>query len=197
MSRCNCLCTKAATGTCALCEALAERDRFERLWFQKEIFRRVYHMSRQWLESIPHVAGRHPDVVREAHKQYSEALNKTMLTFIGVALFILLTTVVSTDESLLMTTNRIKLPLIDVPTPLFSVLFLFAPILLITLTIYLHILYGYWLDYERDRHDINQRLIPPIESIPTLFSFPDIVSCFLTWYVFYGLVPWVLLAITS
>src|SRR4030095_13275028 len=130
MVRCNELCTKDTTGTCALCEALAERDRFERLWFQKEIFRRVYNRSRQWLYPVPLIAGRHPDVVREAHKQYSQALNKTMLTFIGVALFILLTTVVSTDESLLTTTNRIKLPLIDVPTPLSFVLILFAPILL-------------------------------------------------------------------
>ena len=34
MERCNELCTKEATGTCALCDALAERDRFERRWFK-------------------------------------------------------------------------------------------------------------------------------------------------------------------
>jgi steroid delta-isomerase-like uncharacterized protein len=34
MDRCNELCTKEVTGQCALCEALAERDRFIRLWMK-------------------------------------------------------------------------------------------------------------------------------------------------------------------
>ena len=34
MDRCNEFCTKEATGQCALCEALAERDRFIRLWMK-------------------------------------------------------------------------------------------------------------------------------------------------------------------
>ena len=34
MQRCNELCTKETTGACMLCEALAERDRFLRFWFQ-------------------------------------------------------------------------------------------------------------------------------------------------------------------
>jgi hypothetical protein len=119
-----------------------------------------------------------------------------MLTFISVALFILLTTLVSPDELLLATNSSIKVPLIDVPMSLFFVLMLVAPLLLIALAIYLHIFYGYWLDYERDRQYINQQSIPPIESIPTLFSFPDDLSRILTLYVFYCLVPVVLLIIT-
>jgi hypothetical protein len=38
MQRCNELCTKETTGACALCEALAERDRFFRFWFQGGLF---------------------------------------------------------------------------------------------------------------------------------------------------------------
>ena len=34
MDRCNDLCTKETTGQCALCEVLAERDRFIRLWMK-------------------------------------------------------------------------------------------------------------------------------------------------------------------
>jgi uncharacterized protein YjbI with pentapeptide repeats len=34
VSRCTELCTKATTGVCALCEALAERERFERVWLK-------------------------------------------------------------------------------------------------------------------------------------------------------------------
>ena len=81
--------------------------------------------------------------------------------------------------------------------PLFYILMFVAPGLLIALAIYLHIFYGYWLDYERDRQYINQRLIRPIESIPTLFSFPDNGSRLLSFYVFYALVPLVLVTITS
>ena len=32
--RCNELCTKASTGLCVLCDALDERDRFERFWLK-------------------------------------------------------------------------------------------------------------------------------------------------------------------
>jgi hypothetical protein len=32
------MCTKASTGICALCDALAERDRFIRFWFQGGLF---------------------------------------------------------------------------------------------------------------------------------------------------------------
>jgi len=38
MSRCNCLCTKDATGTCALCDVLAERDVFVRRWLKGGCF---------------------------------------------------------------------------------------------------------------------------------------------------------------
>jgi hypothetical protein len=34
MQRYNARCTKETTGACAVCEALAERDRFFRFWLQ-------------------------------------------------------------------------------------------------------------------------------------------------------------------
>ena len=39
MDRCNELCTKEATGQCALCEALAERERFIRWWLKAGFLR--------------------------------------------------------------------------------------------------------------------------------------------------------------
>ena len=101
MDRCNKFCTKEATGTCALCDALAERDRFIRVWFKGGLFldcrdwlsARLLDQGKApgyWLSPIPRVEGRHPEVVREAHKQCSETLNKTMLTLISIAFFILL-----------------------------------------------------------------------------------------------------------
>jgi hypothetical protein len=54
-------------------------------------------------------------VVREVHKQYSETLNKTMLTLLGVALFCLLTTIGSPDKLLLAGDSTIKVPFADTP----------------------------------------------------------------------------------
>ena len=112
MARCNELCTKEATGHCAVCEAMAESDRFIRFWFKGGLFldchdrfiARLQDQSkapRCWWDPIPRSEIRHKDVVREAHKQYSETLNKTMLSLLGVALFCLLITFGSPDKLLL------------------------------------------------------------------------------------------------
>src|SRR5215468_5007603 len=121
MARCNELCTKDATGTCALCEALAERDRFEKFWFKGGLFidgiRVLRQLSidgirvlRQWLYPVPYAEVRHENVVREAHKQYSETLNKIMLTLLVVTLFCSLTTLGSPDKLLLGADSTIKVP---------------------------------------------------------------------------------------
>src|SRR5262245_14360196 len=223
MDRCNELCTKDATGTCAVCEARAEADRFLRFWFQVGLFidgaralkrGRVFaylhrytwlmvrlqdrsKAPRCWWYPVPRRDWevRHPDVVREAHKQYSETLNRTMLTLLGVALFCLLTTVGSPDKYLLAADSTIKVPLADASMS-FLAFIVVAPFLLVVLTIYLHVFYGYWVDCERERQYINQRLMPPIESTPMLFSFPDAVPRILTGFVFYWLAPLVLALIT-
>src|SRR5215831_2305538 len=117
MARCNELCTKCATGTCAICEALAERDRFERLWFKGGLFidgvralkrgrMRLRDRSKAplcWWYPLPRRDWevRHQDIVREAHKQYSETINKVMFSLLGVALFCLLTVLSSPDKLLL------------------------------------------------------------------------------------------------
>jgi hypothetical protein len=116
-----------------------------------------------------------------------------MLTLLGVALFCMLITLGSPDKLLLVADHRIKVPFTDALLPFLGFISV-APLLLIALFIYLHVFYDYWLDCERERRSINERLIwaPPIESIPTLFSFPDAFSRFLTGAIFYWLVPWVL-----
>ena len=138
---------------------------------------------------------RHQAVVREAHKQYSETINRVMFTLLSVALVCALTTFASPDTFLLVEDSKIKIPFTDALMP-FSGFSIAVPVLLLVLTFYLHIVFGYWLDYERERQLINQRLVrtnePPIESIPTLFSFPDIFSSGLTFCVLYVLVPVVL-----
>src|SRR4029450_5800380 len=212
MARCNELCTKDTTGTCAVCEALAKRDRFLRCWLQEGLFidgvralnRGMMRLRDRmkaplcWWYPVPHRDWevRHQDVVREAHKQYAETINKVMFTLLGVALFCLLMVLSSSDHKLLLATDStIKVPVADAPLS-FVGFIVVAPFLLLVLTVYLHIFFGYWLDCEWERQYINQRLRPPIEGIPTLFSFPDAVSRFLTGVIFYWLVPVVLWAIT-
>jgi uncharacterized protein YjbI with pentapeptide repeats len=211
MDRCNELCTKDATGTCAVCEALAERDRFLRFWFQGGLFidsvralkRRMMRLQDRskaplcwWYPVLRRDwEVRHPDVVREAHKQYSETLNKTMLALLGVALFCFLTALGSPDKLLLAADSTIKVPFADAPMSFFGFI-VDAPFLLIVLLIYLHIFYGYWVACEWERQYINQRLIPPIEGIPTLFSLPAAAPRVLTEFIFYWLVPLVLGVIT-
>jgi hypothetical protein len=199
MQRCNDLCTKDATGTCALCEALAERDRFERRWFKGGLFIEGFQVLKQRWYSAPHAEVHHKDAVREAYKQYTETLNRTMLSLLGVALFCVLTTLSSPDKLLLAGDSTIKVPFTEAPISFWGFIVV-APSLLIMLTVYLHICFGYWLEYERERQYINQSLIgtseASIESIPTIFSFPDVISQWLTGVVFYWLVPGVLAVIT-
>jgi hypothetical protein len=100
----------------------------------------------------------------------------------------LLTVLSSPDKLLLTAESTIKVPVADASLS-FVGFMVVVPFLLLVLTFYLHIFFGYWLDFERERQHINQRLIPPIESIPTLFSLPDTVSRLLTAGIFYWLVP--------
>jgi uncharacterized protein YjbI with pentapeptide repeats len=118
-----------------------------------------------------------------------------MLTLLGVALFCLLTTLGSPDKLLLAGDSTIKIPFADTPMSFLGFIVV-APLLLIVLATYLHVFYGYWLACERERQYINQRLIPPIEGTPTLFSFPNAIPRVLTRFIFYRLVPLVLVTIT-
>jgi uncharacterized protein YjbI with pentapeptide repeats len=168
----------------------------------KGVFRRGLRRLRWGLSSLdPRRDGevRHQAVVREAHKQYAETINKLMLSLLSVSFFCLLTIFGSPDRVLLKEDSTIKIPFTDTVMPFvgFSIV---APFLLIVLTVYLHIFFGYGLDCERERQSINQRLVgtnePPIEGIPTLFSLPNLFSSMLTGLVLYGLVPLVLGSLT-
>ena len=121
------------------------------------------------------------------------------MTLLSVSLFCLLTIYGSPDRVLLKEDSTIKIPFTDTLMPFvgFSIV---APILLIVLTVYLHIFFGYGLDCERERQSINKNVVgtnePPIEGIPTLFSLPNPFSAVLTSFVLYGLVPFVLGSLT-
>jgi uncharacterized protein YjbI with pentapeptide repeats len=118
-----------------------------------------------------------------------------MLALLGIAFFCLLTALGSPDKLLLAPDSTIKVPFADAPMSFFGFIVV-APFLLIVLLIYLHIFYGYWMTCEWERQHINQRLIPPIEGMPTLFVLPTVAPRVLTEFIFYWLVPLVLGVIT-
>jgi len=60
MDRCNELCTKETTGQCALCDALAERDRFIWWWVKGGFLREGWHAMQP---SISRAAEAHKAVV--------------------------------------------------------------------------------------------------------------------------------------
>jgi hypothetical protein len=150
---------------------------------------------RSWWYPLPNPRVRHKDIVKDAHQGCSETTNRAMLTLLGVALFCLLTALGASDKSLLAADTTIKVPFAEAPIS-FPGFMVVAPLLLIVVTIYLHIFFGYWLDLDRERQQINADLAttdePPVESVPTLFGFPGPVPRLLTVFVFYWVVPLVL-----
>ncbi len=82
-----------------------------------------------------------------------------------------------------------KTPFGDLSMP-FTGMLIVASLLLISVTTYLHIFFGYWLDLERERRHLNLvRNEQAIPCLPTLFSFNDPLSRLLTGFIFYWLAP--------
>lgn len=61
MDRCTEYCTREATGHCTLCDALAERDRFLRLWMKGGVLRETLHAVQRGFSREPEA---HETVVR-------------------------------------------------------------------------------------------------------------------------------------
>jgi hypothetical protein len=88
-------------------------------------------------------------VVQQAHEKFSETVRLAMFSLLGLAFFSLLITFSAPDSTLFVADPTIKMPFADVQVSFQSFLIL-APFLLIVVTLYLHIFYGYWLDLETD-----------------------------------------------
>ena len=143
-----------------------------------------------WIEDCTH-----SDVIKTQHESYSKAINKTMLSLLGVGLYSLLAVVGSPDKSLIATNSSLQTPLVGTSIS-FQGFLIVSPFLLVILTVYLHILFGYWLQLEKKRKDMNEQSLkngePTIESVPAIFSFSDLLPRFVTNFIFYWFVPLVL-----
>jgi uncharacterized protein YjbI with pentapeptide repeats len=153
---------------------------------------------RKWWHPEISVEPGHKDVVAELHKEYSNTINKTMLSMLGVGLYCLLTVIGSPDRSLIAPVSTITAPIIGSSISFTGFLFV-APGLLIGLIIYLHILLHYFEKIERERLQLNQNINsgePHIKAVPAIFNFDDKLSRFLSSITFYWFVPLVLWVIS-
>lgn len=151
---------------------------------------------RCWWYPLPSTHVRDQDAIKYAHEKYTETVSRTMFTLIGLGFVLLLTITSAPDRWLLLHENKLKVPYAEVSIS-FPGFTLIAPLLLIIVLIYPHIFYGYWLNLERERHDLNLRLLATgesaLESTPSLFVLPGVVPRILTHLIFYWWAPVVLL----
>ncbi len=147
---------------------------------------------RRWWYPELHQEHHHPDALKELHTGHAKTINKTMFALLGVGLYCLLKVLGESDKSLIVPNTTIQTPLVGTSISFQSFL-LVAPFLLVILTAYLHILYGYWLKLEREREEINKTRAgtdePTIESIPAIFSFKERLPRLFTNLIFYWFVP--------
>jgi len=127
--------------------------------------------------------------IKDAVEKCAETVNRGMLSLLAVALFCLLTTFGGADRSLVASDASIRLPFAEVPISFVGFLVV-APLLLIVLTVYLHVFYGYWRELDTIR--LAEGLT---ETYPTLFGIDRRIAHLLTAFIFYWLTPLVVAAI--
>jgi uncharacterized protein YjbI with pentapeptide repeats len=166
-------------------EGIADRNRWPRTWWYP----------------VPPQGKRHRDAVKQLHESYAKTINKTMFALLGVGLYCLLKVFGESDKSLIVANTTIQTPVVGTAISFQSFLVV-APFLLVILTVYLHIVYGHWLQLERERERENKKTEEKnnkladtdepdstIESIPALFSFKERLPRLFTNLVFYWFVP--------
>ncbi len=147
---------------------------------------------RCWWYPVPPQGKRHRESVSQLHESYAKTINKTMFALLGVGLYCLLKVFGESDKSLLVANITMQTPVVGTSISFQSFLCV-APFLLVLLLIYLHLVYGHWLQLERERQHLNETREnpddPTIESIPALFSFKERLPRLFTNLVFYWFVP--------
>jgi uncharacterized protein YjbI with pentapeptide repeats len=137
MARCNELCTKKeAPYYCALCEALAERDRFERFWFKGGVFIDGLYALNQWWRPTNHgeallvpPKGIEPASVpqqglwerterlRGAADETARLTQAVYLSFLALGTYIAII-IGSTTDMQLLKVSPVTLPLLNVQLPI-------------------------------------------------------------------------------
>ncbi len=205
MDRCNELCTQETTGECALCEALAERDRFLRFWFGGGLFRAGIQgtskgISRGWKRlankgKIPRrwwypglqyqslLFNLSNEEWKRQHDETSRTIFQVLVAIVTFSFFCLLS-LGTPDASLLAGNATIKLPFANTDISFVAFLFI-GPVILIALTTYLHIFVGYHSVLSASQNGWG---------LPHVFNLQSRLARYVSGMLLYWLVPCILLA---
>jgi uncharacterized protein YjbI with pentapeptide repeats len=148
---------------------------------------------RSWWYPLPRESKFDPGVLSALHKECSETIRRSMMVLLGFAFFCLLTALGSKDQLLIGGQAEINVPFANVPISFIGFVAI-APLLLIILSIYLHVFVGHLREIEAAMVDAEMRA--NAGRMPTIFNLEAAVPRWLTAFIFYWLVPFVLAAIT-
>lgn len=120
-----------------------------------------------------------PKAFEKQHDEVSMTLRRVMLAIVTYSAFCLVTLF---DTDLLLTEGKIKIPFVESPIRAID-FFYFGPLVLIAIALYMHIFVGYWQALSG----------PASKSLPFIFNMDTRVTRLLTTFLFYWLVPLMML----
>ncbi len=120
-----------------------------------------------------------PKAFEKQHDEVSMTLRRVMLVIVTYSAFCLVTLF---DPDFLLTEGKIKIPFVESPIRAID-FFYFGPLVLIAIALYMHIFVGYWQAMSG----------PAPKSLPFIFNMDTPVTRLLTAFLFYWLVPLMLL----
>lgn len=120
-----------------------------------------------------------PKAFEKQHDEVSMTLRRVMFAIVTYSAFCLVTLF---DPDFLLTEGKIKIPFVDSPIRAID-FFYFGPLVLIAIALYMHIFVGYW--------QAMSGAAP--KSLPFIFNMDTPVTRLLTAFLFYWLVPLMLL----
>ena len=153
-------------------DRLKKRDKWPRCWWfppQSQVEQKEYD-----------------DGIQKQYEECVFTVRRTMLALLVFSLFCIVTAFGTPDSALIATEAKIDLPFANVKIA-FAGFLVAAPFLLIVLTIYLHV-------FNTSRLLLEAKY--SVRQVPTLFTIKRPLPDALTAFIFYWLVPLVLLAIS-
>ena len=120
-----------------------------------------------------------PEAFEKQHDEVSMTLRRVMLAIVTYSAFCLVTLF---DPDFLLTEGKIKIPFVESPIRAID-FFYFGPLVLIAIALYMHIFVGYWQAMSG----------PAPKSLPFIFNMDTQVTRLLTTFLFYWLVPLMML----
>jgi uncharacterized protein YjbI with pentapeptide repeats len=171
-------------------------ERMKRMWRMKiresgslssllhQLSKRLQDQSlppRSWWYPIRDRRSDKPEDQQKQHDDLSKTINRTYLSLIGTAFFCLVT-LGGSDESLVGTGAKIDVPFAGVSINVVGFLTV-GPIILISMTAFLHIFVEEWLKYSSISRE---------KRAACLFNIDGPAASLLTYFIFYALCPLVL-----